>query len=174
MGKDEKFLQSVSELVAGGSLFESRGYSVVKVTKAGKERLLNLPIKSTGVAEYEQKLRGNEPKPPQTFERIKKTSPEGRAMGLPHDMMMIVANSQDPAFVNELAEFNRELGWKIAVFALDLAFKDKNGNSVEDLDQKKKILQDNGITDHQSFQIFNDVQDLTRIAEEQADFLSGN
>lgn len=166
--------EAISELLAGGNLFESRGYSVVKVTKGGKEKFLKLPIKSTGVAEYENELRGKEPKPPESFEIIKKDSPEGRAMGLRHDKKVIVANTQDPQYVNEFAEFTRDLGWRVAVFALDIVFKDKDGNPVEDLDQKKKILQSNGITDHQSAQIFNDVQNLTRIAEEQADFLSGN
>lgn len=171
MGKDIKELKIVSELVDGGKFFESHGYSIVKVTRAGEVEHVKLPIKTTGIAEYQETLRGKAPRPPQTFKLVKKDSREGRVMGLAHDQMMIVFDTTDEKFVDAMEAHNQDFSWRICVFALDMVFKDLQGNPVESYEDKKRILQNNGITDHQSMQIFNDVQALTQMDEVNADFL---
>ena len=72
--------------------------------------------------------------------------------------------------MDALNAHNQDFSWRIAVFALDMVFK-KDGKPVDTFDEKKMILQENGITDHQSLKIFKDVQALTQMDEEKADFL---
>ena len=167
-------LEIITELVEGANLFESKGYSIVKVTKGGVEKRLKLPIKSTGVAEYIEKLRTKAPKPPVTFQIIKRDSPEGRELGLTHDRKIQVFDPTDEKYIDALERHNQEFNWRVAIFALDMAFKTASGAEVTEPEEKKRILKSNGITWSQINQIFEDVQALTRMEEERADFLPEN
>ena len=167
-------IETISELIAEGALFDSRGFSIVKVTKDGISQSKKLPIKSTGVAEFQEKLSGKAPKPPRTFERIKKDSDEGRKMGLKHDQMMTVFDVTDDEYVNALEKHTQEFLWQIAIFALDLKWKKADGNEAKTFDEKKEILKSNGITGHHIDKIYNDVILLTQFAEDRQDFLSKN
>ena len=70
--------ERISELIEGSKLFDSTGYSLLKITKKGNEKYLELPIKSTGVAEYMEELSGKAPRPPVIKRLIKKNSPVGK------------------------------------------------------------------------------------------------
>ena len=164
----------ISELIEGENLFESSGFSLIKVTKNGKEDLIELPIKSTGVAEFQEELRGEAPKPPVRKELIKKGSKEGREMGLSHDKLIHVFDTTDEQYLDKLEAHNQDFIWRVIVFALDLAWKKKDGFTVKSFEEKKAILQSTGITGTHTDQIFKDVQNLTKIADEEEDFLSDN
>lgn len=164
----------VSELIEGENLFDSRGYSIVKTTKAGVEAPRKLPIKSTGVAEFMERLGDKAPRPPVTFEFIKKNSPEGREMGLTHDRKVAVFDATDEKYVDALNHHNQEFSWQVAVFALDLKWVRKDGTEASTYEEKKQILRSNGITGHQINQIFDDVKALTAFEEGERDFLPGN
>lgn len=166
--------ETITELVEGANLFESRGYSIVKVTRAGEEKRLRLPIKSTGVADYMEKLRGKAPRPPVTFQIVKKDSPEGRELGLTHDRKVQVFDTTDERYIDAIEKHNQEFNWAIVIFALDLPWKKADGTEVQELEDKKRILKSNGITWTHINQIFADVQTLTRMEEERADFLPEN
>ena len=167
-------LETISELVEDAGLFDSRGYSTVKVTKDGKEKLIQLPIRSAGVDQFKAELSKKAPRPPVTKQFIKKGSAEGKALGLPHDSVVMVFDTTDEAYNDAMNAYNEDFAWRVAVFALDVNWKKKDGSLAEKFEDRKAILQSNGITDHQRTKIYQDVGDLTRYAEEREDFLSEN
>lgn len=170
--KDE--METISELVEDAGVFDSKGFSTVKVTKEGVEKPLPLPIKSTGVHEYQSDLSNKAPRPPVKKELIKKKSDEGKALGLPHDQFVMMFDLTDESYIDEQEKHIEDFNWRVAVFALDLTWKKKDGSFAESYEDKKKILQSNGITGHQINRIFSDVQALTQFAEDREDFLSGS
>ncbi len=167
-------VETISELVENEAVFASDGFSHIKVTRAGKEKFIKLPIRSTGVAEYQQKLSDQAPRPPITKQHVKRNSPDGKAMGLPHDQICLVFDTTDEAYIAAQEEHAREFAWKVAVFALNLKWTKADGKPAVKYEDKKRILQNAGITGHQIDQIYKDVQELTAYAEDRIDFLSGN
>lgn len=167
-------IETITELIEGENVFESHGYAEVKVTKAGKPQKIRLPIKSRGVAEYQEKLAAKAPKPSTTFEFIKKGSAEGRELGLKHDQKVIVFDLTDEAYIDAKEKHDEDFGWRIAVFALDLKWKKKDGTIITAYEEKKAILQAAGLTGYQSNDIMKAVNELTMFTEGQEDFLSGN
>lgn len=172
-------IKVISELVDGKALFDSQGFTVLKVTRVindGGERVaksmkIKLAIKSTGVAEYQEELSGKAPKPPRTFETVKKNSPEGRAMGLKHNEMTYIFDSTDEDYVDSLEKHTQEFVWRIAVFALDIKWTKADGTQAETYEEKKAILKSNGITGHHADKIYKDVNALTQFSEDRQDFL---
>ncbi|MCK9326039.1 MAG: hypothetical protein M0P69_11165 [Bacteroidales bacterium] len=174
----------INELVENGDVFDCRGYATVMRTKIVEETVdgvttkravtspMRLPIKSTGVAEYMEKLTAKAPRPPVIKEMIKKNSPEGKAMGLPHNQIVQVFDTTDEGYIDELEKHNQEFTWKVAVFALDLTWTGADGSVASTFERKKQILQSNKITAAHIEQIFAAVKSLTEFAEEREDFLS--
>lgn len=174
--KDEtkREMVAVSELVEGAGAFDSSGISVVKVTKGGDAGELRLPIKSTGLTEYQETLTARAPRPPTKKELIKKGSDDGKALGLPHDQMVIMFDLTDEGYIDRQQKHIEDFNWRVAVFALDVTWTKKDGSIAESYEDKKLILQSNRITGHQINKIFSDVQALTQFAEDREDFLSGS
>jgi len=179
---DYEDIEVISELIEGENLFDSRGYSVVKITKIEKQdtgkdlavvHAIKLPIKSTGVAEYQEQLKSKTPVPPITKEFVKKNSPEGKELGLPHDRMVQVFDLTDIKYVDDLEKFNQELNWRVAIYALDMVLKKADGSIAETYEEKKQVLKTSGITLFHINKILRDVNDLTLWAEDRQDFLSG-
>ena len=166
-------IETLSELFEGATVFESRGYSTVRVTRAGKPVNVRIPIKSTGIADLQEELSGKAPRPPVLREVIKAASPEGKALGLISDGMARTFDLTDERYVEALEKHNREYLWRVAVAAMDMPFKAADGRILADYADKVRVLKAQGITTNQITQIFKDVQDLTRHSEERADFLSG-
>ena len=149
----------------------------MKLTLNGVEKPLELPIKSTGVAEFQEELIGKAPRPPVKKEVIKKDSPEGKALGLDEDRLMQVFDNTDEAYIDALEKHTQELVWQIVVFALDTegsSWKKKDGTEATTFEEKKAILKSTGITGSHTNQIFKDVMALSRTKEATEDFLSGN
>ena len=169
---ENKEIEIITELVEGDSVFESHGYAEVKVTRGGKAKKIRLPIKSSGVAEFREKLAAKAPRPPTTFEMIRKGSEEGRALGLKHHQKAIVFDLTDEAYIDAMEKHNQDFTWRVAVFALDLSWKKKDGTIAETYEEKKKMLQDAGLTGFQLADFMNAVNELTQFSEEQEDFLS--
>lgn len=170
----KKSIETISELVTDGQLFDSKGFTIIKVTKDGEEKSIRLPIKSTGVAEFQEELSGKAPGPPKTFERIKKNSDKGVTIGLKHDQMMIVYDITDDDYIEALEKHNQDFLWQIAIFALDIIWKKKDGSTAEIFEEKKEVLKSNNITGHHINKIYKDVALLTQFEEDRQDFLSEN
>lgn len=164
----------ITKLVQGGKIFESTGFSLVKITVNGKKDYLELPIKSTGVAEYQDNLRDEAPKPPIKKEIIEKSSKEGQAMGLLEDRLTQVFDLTDEGYLMDLENHNQDFIWRVIVFAIDLDWELSDGTVAVSYEDKKSILQSNNITGAHTNQIFDDVQGLTKIAKQEEAFLSEN
>jgi len=171
---ERRALTRIAAIIEGEELFHSRGTSVIKVTKDGREQLLEIPIRTAGVSELMEDLAGKAPKPPVKTELVRKDSPEGRALRLTQDRLVQMFDLTDEAYTTALAEHGRRFVWAVVIQALDLEFKDAQGRSVEDPERKRVILEASGLTSEHLARILKDVRHLTRLAEEEADFLSGN
>jgi len=167
-------MKRISELIEGNGFFNSNGFSVIKVTKDGKESLVELPIRSTGVAEFQEELRDKAPKPPVRKEIIKKDSPEGKALGLTHHKFQQVFDTTDEEYLALLEAHNQDFIWKVIIFALDISLKKKDGTEANSFESKKRILQSTGLTGAHANQIFKDVQALTKVEDKDTDFLSSD
>jgi hypothetical protein len=167
-------IETVSALMEGGNLFESSGYAYVKVTKAGAAKALKLPVKSTGVDEFMDKLAELAPQPPVITKTVPRDSAEGQALGLATDGPVQMFDLTDAAYMEKLKAHNQDFIWRVVIFALDMEFKTKDGQVVDDFETKKAILKSNGITWAHANQVYADVEKLTRFAEEREDFLSAN
>ena len=166
--------QRLTAIVDGDELFHSRGLSVVKVTRDGQTALLEIPIRSAGVSELMDELSRRAPRPPVKRELVRRDSPEGRALRLSRDTVVRMPDLSDESYQQALAGHEREFVWAVAVQALDLKFKDRQGGAVDDPERKRQMLQAAGLTREQLARIVRDVRDLTRLADEETDFLSGN
>lgn len=159
----------VTELVEGSSLFESNGYSRVKVTKNGEEQILVLPIKSGGISELIDELNKQAPTPPVVNKLVTPDSEIGRDLKLTRKKHVQIFDYTDPAYIEEKKEHDSNLGLTVVLFGVDVPVKDEEGTIIEDMEKKLKILQNLGLTGHQFSQIYKDISDLTTFAEEELD-----
>lgn len=164
--------ETISELVENQSAFASTGYAKVKATRAGRGVRLRLPIKSTGVAELQERLSGNAPRPPVIEKLITAQSDIGKAMGLARDKVCMVFDTTDEAYIKAQNEHAAMFAWKIVVFALDVVWKKADGTVADTFADKLRILQAAGITTSQRDEIYSAIGRLTRFSEEEQDFLS--
>lgn len=166
--------ERITKLVAGEAIFHSTGTSYVKVTIAGVEKPLALPIKSAGLAEFMSELSQSTPKPPVKREFIRKKSDEGKAAGLKRDQWVEILDIADDAYQEALEQYQDDFTWRVVCYALDIEFRRQDGSVLTDFQEKKQVLKGSGISGHQLDQIFKDVRALTKRSEGDADFLSGN
>jgi hypothetical protein len=127
----------LSTLVENESIFVCKGYSTIKVTRDGKAELFKLPIKTNGVAEYQEKIASQAPRPPSTMEFVKADSAEGRALGLTKDALQRVFDLTDEAYVKAINAHNDEFNWRVAVYGLDIEWKKADGSMAETYEEKK-------------------------------------
>ena len=165
-------IEVISELVENQMIFESKGYSVIKVTRAGVETPLRIPIKSTGITELQEKLSQRAPRPPVTKELVKKDSKEGRALGLPHDKIVMVFDTTDEKYIDATEKYMQDFQWRLVVFAIDTRLTMSDGKVAEEHEEKMRVLKSNGLTGHHIDKIVKDVRELTKWAEDREDFLS--
>ncbi len=151
-------------------LFESRGFSRVKVTKKGQPEILEVPIRSSGVWELMEVLSAKAPRPPFRAEWVTADSDLGRQLGLDRDRPVMLFDTTDPDYVDRLGAHHREVLWRVLTTAIDLPFLDREGNELADPEERRKLLRSSGLTEHQAEKIFRDIQGLTRLDEEIEDF----
>lgn len=167
-------VKKITQLVANDAIFASTGATRLKITHAGDEHYIELPIKSIGVADLMADLADSMPKPPVKREYIKTKSDEGQNLGLKKDSYVQMYDVTDESYQTALRNYNEEYRYRIVCMAIDVDLIDDDGIPITDLDKKKEFFKRSGITGHHLDQIMADVQALTKASEEDADFLSGN
>lgn len=172
--EDKMEVQRISELVEAQSIFISRGISRIKVTKGDKVVIIEIPIKSTGLEEYRQGLRGDAPKPPTKITFIKKGSKEAEKFGIDADSRIVEYDFTDPEYVEKNEKYMQEFAWKLAVFAIDCPLIMANGKKADTYEEKKSVLASNGLTGYHLDRMAVDIRNLTIFTSEQEDFLSGS
>ena len=163
----------ISKIIQGKTSFLSRGFVSLRVITDGKETQVDLPIKSIGLIELQEKLEEESPKPKSKMELVKKDSDIGKQMGLEEDTPMRIFDLTDDEYLKAVGEFQQDYLWRTAVHALDVEFEDENGEVITEYADKKKVLQATGISGHHLDEIVNAVTALTKAREARADFLSG-
>lgn len=167
-------VQRITRLVSGDHIFTSTGATILKVTHNGDEKLIELPIRSIGVADLLEDLAESTPRPPVKREFVKAKSDEGKILGLKSDKYVQHHDFTDEGYQAEIRKYNDDYRWRLVCHALDIELIDHDGNPITDMNKKKELLKQSGITGHHLDQIMSDVRALTQRAEEDADFLSGN
>jgi len=167
--KKEKKKKVLTQIIAGKTSFLSRGVCSLVING----EVVELPIKSIGIAELQNELEQTMPRPPSRMEVIAPDSDIGKKMEIKEDTPMRVHDLTDEKYIKESAEYSRDFVWRMIIPALDLTFQDEAGNEITGYAEKKKALQDAGISGHHLDALMKAVQDLTKAREDKADFLSG-
>ena len=170
MTRAERSLERIDSIQSKESLFDSRGFSRVKVTRDGAGEILEIPIRSGGIWELMEEMSRQAPRPPFRAEWITADSDQGRQLGLDRDRPVLAFDTTDREYLERLAAHHQEVLWRVLVTGIDLPFVDENGREQGGFDQRKSILRNSGLTQHQAEKIFRDIQNLTRLEEEREDF----
>lgn len=155
----------ITELSALDDLFASNGVAVVKVTRRHpqtgevEEHLLEIPIQSVDIEEV-GKVVGRQPKIPRVA-----------TGGNPK----FVEDQQNPAYLEELQNYNRRYVMALACMGLAIDIKDKRGevvwsadNTIRNFDAAQEALKAMGLVYSQVFAITRAINELTTVAEEAA------
>lgn len=135
-------------------------------------KIVRVPIKTTGVMEYREKVAAAAPKPPTTTKLIKAGSDEADVFGINQDAEIIVFDTTDESYVEALNEHNNDFVLRVAVFAIDLQWVKNDGTTAKTYEEKRAILESNGICGIQLTTIYNDITKLAKFSEVNEDFLS--
>ena len=157
----------LKELRAGTDVFRSQGVSYLKVTHGSETVALEIPIKSSGVAEVIERFRDSEPKPPSKNELVHADSPMGRQMKLPpgkKDWVKMLDFS-DPDYLKRRQDYEQEMSMDIVIQGLDIPLVDEQGNEVKERGQKIATLRSLGLSMAHFTQIVEDIQNLTTMTE---------
>ena len=160
---------TVNELVEGNSLFESKGFSELKVTRGKEVKRLIIPIKSSGVSELMDEFKKKRPSPPIINVVVKPEDPAYKDLRLVKKQHVKTFNLTDESYLNAMDKYETELGLKILLKGLDLVLKDKEGNIIENDDRRIEILKSQGMTGEHFTQIIRDIRKLTAWEEENED-----
>ncbi len=174
MGKYQ--ILDIAEIIEGNDPFIARGYSIVKTTRrvsdddgnpTGEDEVvgIRIPIKSSGVEEYREEIAKKAPKPPVV-------TVDGAEVGQKAGERYRVFDLTDDAYVEAFEAHANDLTFKVVAFAIDAPIKNADGNEAKEIAEKEAILKRLNLTAHQIEQIAADIQALTMIESERADFLS--
>ena len=159
----------ITELTEGSPIFESKGLSKVKVTKAGKIQALVFPICSTGVSELIDTYTSKAPQPPVINQVVSPDSDIGKQLKLSRKQHIKTLDFSDANYLEVKEKHDQDLGLAIMLQGLDIPIKNKKGDEITDKEQKLAALKGLGMTGDQFMQIVKDIQDLTKWKEEQED-----
>jgi len=160
-------VEELTSLKEGSDIFQSHGYSYVKITRDGKSKALKVPIKSSGVTELIEEWKKNEPKPPVHDVLVQKDSEIGKQMKLTDKKWVRMPNLSDPQYQEALEKYQANLGMAIVLKGLALQMLDKDGKEVTDPDKKISILRGMGLSGPQFTQVVEDIRAMTEWSEEE-------
>lgn len=160
-------VEEITTLQEGSDVFQSYGYSYLKITRNGKIKALKIPIKSSGVTELIEEWKKNEPKPPIQDVLVKKDSEEGKQMKLTENRWVKMPNLGDAKYVEALDVYQSNLGIAIVQKGLALKMKDKEGVEITNSDKKVDMLKGMGMSGPQFTQMVDDIRAMTEWTEEE-------
>ena len=153
----------VTKLSVVDELFHSTGTARVKVTKHGREQILEIPIKSVQISDVETAVAHLKPKIPKKRERIEKER-----------QWVTVLDTANDEYQAKVADYDRALMRTWVFMSIDVDIEDAHGrvvwsadNSVQDYEAADAALVNMGLTDAQLVSIFRAASDLTRLDEEE-------
>jgi hypothetical protein len=160
----------LTTLSANTDVFKAQGYSVVKAAqRVGSKkviRLLQLPIKSSGVAEVIEQYKAHEPKPPSHNVLVEPGDPVGRQLKLSAKKWVEMPNFNDEKYQKDLERYQTDMAFSIILQGLDIPLCDAEGKELTDRDAKITMLRGLGLSSEQFEQIVADIRGLTQMSEE--------
>lgn len=158
----------LKELRAGADVFRSHGVSFLKVTTGGEAVALEIPVRSTGVAEVIERFRETEPKPPSKAELIHADSPVGRQMKMAPGQKQWVKmpDFSDPDYLAKRQQYEQEMSMDVIIQGLDIPLCDKDGVEIKDRLLKIEMLKGLGMSMSHFAQIVEDIQNLTTMSDQ--------
>lgn len=171
----ESRIERITVLQAGSDLFRSTGYSRLKITKGGVVKVVELPIKSSGVTEVIERARANEPKPPAKPMAVGWDSPEGRAAKVARGQSKTVMapDLTDAGYVAARERYEEELALDIIDQGLDVPITKAGGEPTTTRDEKIAVLRSLGMSLPQFSQLVDDIQALTTLTEQDREAFFG-
>uniref|UniRef100_A0A6H1ZS39 Uncharacterized protein n=1 Tax=viral metagenome TaxID=1070528 RepID=A0A6H1ZS39_9ZZZZ len=173
---EKDMIQTVDldQLVEGNNIFESKGFSYLKVTQGQIIKRIAIPIKSSGVSEMIDEFeREKKPLPPKKRELIKKDSDVGKEMRLMKNEWAWVFDFADEKYLSDIGKYQSDLGLKVVMLGINLPIRDKDGNDITDDDRRLQVLKKMGLTGEHLTQLVKDIQSLTQWQEDKDnDFLA--
>lgn len=174
MGNTGKKSPKLTKIVLGQTSFKAHGTSKLKISDGGSVDYLEVPIKSIGLAEFENTMRKSAPTAPYTLIRVKQNDTEYKELGIRPGSVVRVYDLTDENYQEQLKTYEQEVSWGLILLALDVEFVDENGEEITNDKLKIKALQDSGFSSSHYYQLLEDIRKLTSDREEEADFLSEN
>lgn len=168
-GKENFETIDLTELAEGRSLFESKGFSLVKVTHEGKTKALKIPIKSSGISELIDTFQNQAPTAPGRKAKVEKGSDMASDLGISKTQWVWISDYSDPDYIEAKQKYDSDLGIEIVLHGIDLPIKDREGNVVTERSKKISILRGMGISSEQFSQIVKDISSLTKWEDEKED-----
>jgi hypothetical protein len=172
----------LNSLKAGESPFTAWSKSRLAVSRGGKKIILEVPIKSIGMADVMERIAANAPVPPRQVKVVKKNSPEGRAAGYQHDTMSYVEDNMDPEYQKQLREYEMRSTYSLVLHGLAMDIFDSDGTTAlvkandlhtatQVINEEKAILvlKQSGLTGEHLRKLADDVRQLTQMEEARID-----
>jgi hypothetical protein len=157
---------NLTSLRAGSDVFKSSGYCYLKVTRGGIPHVLNLPIKSSGVAEVIEGYKDKEPKPPSHQVLVEPNTPVGRQLKLGTKQWVEMPNLNDPEYIKLFDRYQTDMAFAIILVGLDLPIEDERGTPLVDRDEKITALRGLGFSTEHFEAMVRSIRELTQLTEE--------
>ena len=153
----------VKKLTVVEAPFYSTGVAEVKVTRGGKEYVMEIPIRAVDLEAVEAFCRNMRPKVPTARDRV-----NGR--------WITILDEANHEYQQKLLDYQRILSRVWCLMAIDVDIEDESGNvvwsadnTVHDLNAAIKAMKKMGLVDSQFAAILRAARDLTQFSEEEID-----
>ena len=166
----EQEIKTIDSFVDVGNIFESTGFSIIRITKNGKPENMRIPIKTGGVDELRRRLGKEAPLPPVITETIEADSPEGVEMGIEEDQLQRIFDYTDKEYGEKMEKHIERVVWALVIQGLRVKWPE----GCDSYGKRKNIMLSKGITHNQVEKLFKDIEALTKSQEDREDFLPGN
>lgn len=176
---------TLSRLKAGEQPFLAWGYSYLKKMELvedpenpgeyiEEEVQIKIPIKSVGVSEVSDRIARKAPTPPTYKDYVKMGTEEAKALGLTHPKICIFENYSDPEYKEALRKHGQRTVYAAVLAGLAMDIEDADGRlvveanghnkptKIVDEDRAIEILKEQGISNAQFDQLYEDIQHLTQ------------
>ena len=166
----------ITELRDGSAMFQSRGFAHVKVTKDGEAGVLEIPIRSTGVAEVLEGLRAQAPQPPVKPVLVTHGSPVGQKMKMAPGQKQWVRMPDfgDTDYRKAEEKYQEQATLNVILQGIDVPFTREDGSAIESADEKIQVLRRLGLSMPQFTKLANDIRDLTTLTDKDKEDFFGD
>ena len=163
-------MKTIESFIDVDNIFESTGYSIIRITKNGKPENMRIPITTKGVDELRRRLGKEAPFPPVVIRTVAAGSDEAERLGIDEDCEVKTFDYTEKEYRDKLKDHGERVMWETVIQGLNVVWPAE----CTGMEDKKNLLIKKGITDNQAVKLFNDIAGLTLFQEGREDFLHGS